>query len=241
MLNVKNLYKKYDETVAVSNIDFVIEPGEITVLLGPNGAGKSTTIKSVIGLLKHGGTVTIDGKHNKSVEAKRLFGYVPETPALYDLLTIEEHMQFIASAYGLKDYKERSEELLKRFDLFDKKDKTGKELSKGMQQKVSLCCAFLIEPKLILFDEPMIGLDPKAIKELKNIIYEFKTKGCAILISTHIIDSIEEIWDKTLIMNKGEIAGMVKKDEFKDSSQTLEDLFFKLTGDELSYDMENEK
>ena len=119
MLKVKNLGKVYDKTVAVNNISFDIKSGEIMVLLGPNGAGKSTTIKSIIGLLKHDGEIDVFGAGNKTVEAKRLFGYVPETPALYDMLNVEEHLQFIASAYGIKDYKEKADMLLKKFDLDD--------------------------------------------------------------------------------------------------------------------------
>ena len=229
MLSVKNLSKEYDKKIAVNNISFSVLGGEIAVLLGPNGAGKSTTIKSITGLLKYAGNIEICGEKNKSIKAKKLFGYVPETPALYDMLTIDEHMEFIANAYNVKDYKEKAERLLCRFELKDKKDKLCKELSKGMLQKVSLCCALLFDPKVILFDEPMVGLDPKAIKELKVIFHELKTKKCAVLISTHIIDSIDEIWDKALIMKNGNVVLQRSRQELKASNASLEDLFFKAT------------
>ena len=116
------------------------------------------------------------------------------------MLTVYEHIEYIANAYGIKDYEEKAEALLARFELDDKRDKVGKELSKGMQQKVSICCALITEPKVILFDEPMVGLDPKAIKELKKVFLELKEKGCSVIISTHIIDSVDEIWDKALSM-----------------------------------------
>lgn len=232
MLVVKNLSKKYEKVEAVKDVSFEINPGEIGVLLGPNGAGKSTTIKSIAGLLRFDGSITIDGKENKSIEAKRVFGYVPESPAIYESLTVWEHLEFIARAYDLKDWKDTAENLLTRFDMNDKKDKMGKELSKGMQQKVSICCALLINPKMIMFDEPMIGLDPKAIKELKDIFIELKNSGCAVLISTHIIDSIEEVWDKVLIMNKGEIIVNRTRNEMEASGESLEHIFFSVTDKE---------
>ena len=200
MLEVQHLTKKYGKNLANDDLNFTISDGTITVMLGPNGAGKSTAIKSIIGFLKYKGKITIDGMDNKSLEAKRIIGYVPEIPALYPNLTVMEHLEFIARAYKLKDYKAYAEELLERFELADKKKKFGDELSKGMQQKLSICCGLLTRPKMILFDEPMIGLDPHAIKELKNVFLELKEKGATILISTHMIDSIDGVWDQTLII-----------------------------------------
>lgn len=229
MLKVKSLIKQYDNVVAVDNMSFHVNHGEIAVLLGPNGAGKSTTIKCIAGLLKYKGKIEINEFNNKSIQAKRLFSYVPETPALYDMLTVYEHFEYIANAYNIKDYKEKAEELLQKFDLWDKRDKLGKELSKGMQQKVSICCGLIISPKVILFDEPMIGLDPKAIKELKKVFLELRDKGCSIIISTHIIDSIDEIWDKALIMNKGIIVFSRTREELKEKNESLEEAFFQVT------------
>lgn len=228
MLKVNNLIKKYDRIVAVNDVTFEIENGEIAILLGPNGAGKSTTIKSIVGLLKYEGNILIDSYCNKDIEAKQIFGYVPEEPSTYDLLTVYEHIQFIASAYKLENYEEKAEELLRSFDMWDKRDKLGTELSKGMRQKVSLCCALIINPKVVLFDEPMIGLDPKAIKYLKEIFIELKNNGCSVLISTHIIDSIEEVWDKVLVMNKGKIITTRTRDELEASGETMEEIFFKV-------------
>jgi ABC-type multidrug transport system, ATPase component len=229
LLKVANLTKCYDKVVAVNNVSFDVQSGEIAVLLGPNGAGKSTTIKCITGLLKYDGAVEICGYLNKSTEAKKLFGYVPEAPALYDMLTVYEHIEFIANAYNIKDYREKAEMLLERFELADKRDKLGKELSKGMQQKVSICCALIIEPRVILFDEPMVGLDPKAIKELKDIFTELREKGCGVIISTHIIDSVEGIWDKALIMKNGSIVLARTRDELKDRGESLEQIFFDVT------------
>ena len=232
MVTVNNLTKKYGKFTACDNIDLAINPGEIAILLGPNGAGKSTLIKSICGLLRFTGRVTIDGFDNRSVEAKRILGYVPEFPTPYPMLTVEEHLEFIAKAYRLKDWKAGADDLIKRFDLDDKRNKLGKELSKGMQQKVSVCCALLPDPKLVILDEPLVGLDPHGIRELKNTIKELRNKGKSLLISTHIIDSIEDDWDTTFIMNKGRFAREVRRSENFDES--LEDIYFSIIDNDES-------
>ena len=229
MLNVTDLQKKYGKEEVVKGISFEVEDGEIAILLGPNGAGKSTTIKCISGLLRYKGSIEIGGFNNKSIEAKKMFGYVPEVPAMFDLLTVYEHIEYICAAYNVKDYKDKAEELLERFDLADKRDKLGKELSKGMMQKVSICCALITEPKVILFDEPLVGLDPKAIKELKKAFVELREKGCSILISTHIIDSVDEFWDKALIMQNGNIVLSGTRQELMNREETLEQMFFDVT------------
>ena len=229
MLSVNNVTKKYGKVIANENISLQIADGQIAVLLGPNGAGKSTIIKSIIGFLKYQGSVTVDGLLNKSIEAKRIMGYIPEIPSLYPNLTVDEHMEFVARAYKLDNYKEYKEELLRRFELDDKRKKFGDELSKGMQQKLSICCGLLPKPKLIPFDEPMIGLDPHAIKELKSMLLELKQQGASILVSTHMIDSIEELWDTTYIMMKGRVAAVVERDKIAQGDKSLEDIFFEIT------------
>ena len=230
MLEVRNLSKRFDKVQAVDGVSFKVNPGEIAVLLGPNGAGKSTTIKCIAGLLRFEGQILISNKGNKEIEAKRVFGYIPETPALYENLTVWEHLEFIARAYGLKDWEDHAKCLLARFDMDDKKDKLGKELSKGMRQKLSICCALLINPRMVMFDEPMIGLDPTAIKELKSIFVELKDSGCAVLISTHLIDSVDEVWDKVLIMNKGKIVLIRTRSELDSTGESLERIFFEVIG-----------
>ena len=229
MLSVNNVTKKYGKVIANENISLQIADGQIAVLLGPNGAGKSTIIKSIIGFLKYQGSVTVDGLLNKSIEAKRIMGYIPEIPSLYPNLTVDEHLEFVARAYKLDNYKDYKEELLRRFELDDKKKKFGDELSKGMQQKLSICCGLLPKPKLILFDEPMIGLDPHAIKELKSLLLELKQQGASVLVSTHMIDSIEELWDTTYIMMKGRVAAVGERDKMGEGDKSLEDIFFEIT------------
>ncbi len=229
MLNVSHVTKRYGKVTACDDVSFRLEPGSVTVLLGPNGAGKSTIIKSVIGFLKYDGEITVGGYPNKTVEARRLLGYIPELPSLYPNLTVSEHMEFLARAYKLTDYKPRVEELFRRFELTDKTKKFGDELSKGMQQKLNICLGLLPEPRVILLDEPMIGLDPHAIKELKLMIEELRAQGRTMLVSTHIIDSVDMLWDRTLIMEAGAIKANVTREELERDGRSLEQLFFDVT------------
>lgn len=229
MLEVRDLYKKYGKTVACDHIGFCLERQGITVLLGPNGAGKSTLMKSVIGFLRHEGTITVDGHPHKTVAAKRLLGYIPEMPSLYPNLTVSEHMEFIARAYKLTDYKDYMNELLDRFELTDKKKKYGDELSKGMQQKLNICLGLLPRPQMLLLDEPMVGLDPHAIKELKQVMVELRDAGRAVLVSTHMIDSVDMLWDRTIIMQAGRICADVTRESLERQGKTLEELFFEIT------------
>ena len=229
MLEVKNVTKRYGKNVACDDVSFTLEPGTLTVLLGPNGAGKSTIIKSIIGFLKFDGTITVNGIPNKTSEARKLLGYIPEMPSLYPTLTVIEHMEFIARAYKMTDYKDRVNMLLERFELDDKRKKFGDELSKGMQQKLNLCLGLLPDPDIILLDEPLLGLDPYAIKELKNYIEEMRRAGKTLFISTHIIDSVDMLWDRTIIMQGGHIKANVTRAEVDESGKSLEDLFFEVT------------
>lgn len=229
MLIVQNVTKKYGNVIANDDVSFTVSNGNIIALLGPNGAGKSTLIKSIVGFLKYKGDIKIDEFDNKSIEAKKLIGYIPEIPAMYTNLTVSEHMEFVARAYRLKDYKEYANQLLERMELSDKKKKFSDELSKGMQQKLSICCGLLTKPKIILFDEPMIGLDPHAIKELKIMIKELRDDGCTLLVSTHMIESIDTLWDQTIIMKNGRVVANVSRADLEKSNQKLEDLFFEIT------------
>ena len=229
MLEVSHVTKKYGKNLACNDVSFTLEPGSLTVLLGPNGAGKSTIIKSIIGFLKYQGKIMVNGYPNKSSEARRMVGYIPELPSLYPTLTVIEHMEFIARAYKMTNYKERIEMLLERFEMADKKKKFGDELSKGMQQKLNLCIGLLPNPDIILLDEPMLGLDPHAIKELKNYIEEMRQAGKTLFISTHIIDSVDMLWDRTIIMQNGQVKANVTRSEIEGQGKSLEDLFFEVT------------
>lgn len=225
MLEVKNVTKKYGKLTANDNVSLTVKNGETAILLGPNGAGKSTLIKSIVGLLRFEGEITIDGKSNKSLYSKSLIGYIPEMPAVYDMLTVGEHLEFILRAYKKED-DGYGDELLELFELKDKKDKLCKELSKGMQQKLSICCALVHKPEVVIFDEPMVGLDPHAIKNLKEVFLKLKSEGTSVLISTHMIDSVENYWDTAYIMVNGQIKEKVCKGQ---EGASLSEVFFAVT------------
>jgi len=237
MLTVSHLTKQYGKVVACDDLSFHLDPGSVTVLLGPNGAGKSTLMKAVIGFLRCTGEIIVGGYPNKTPEARRLLGYIPEMPSLYPNLTVSEHLEFLARAYRLTDYKDRAAALLERFELTDKRSKFGDELSKGMQQKLNICLGLLPEPSLLLLDEPMIGLDPHAIKELKTAFEEMRAQGRTLLVSTHIIDSVDMLWDRTIIMQRGVIRANVTREELSEDGRTLEQLFFDVTEGIERHDM----
>ena len=226
MISVQGLTKKYGKNLANDNITLELKAGELGVLLGPNGAGKSTLIKSICGLLRFTGSITVDGHENRSLEAKRVLGYAPEVATPYPMLTVAEHLEFIARAYRMpKGWESRADELMTRFELDDKKNKLGKELSKGMKQKVSICCALLPDPKVIILDEPLSGLDPHGIRQLQRATEDMRNAGKAVLVSTHMIDTVEAAWDVTFIMKKGQ---MVRECRRAGQTETLEEIYFSL-------------
>lgn len=237
VLEIINLKKQYKKTEAVKNVSFHLNRGEIVGLTGPNGAGKTTTIKSILGLLrKTSGEVLVDGQDSKLEASKYKLAYIPETPDIYPMLTVWEHLKFMALAYYLKDWEEVAEEILKKFDLLDKKNELGKDLSKGMRQKVSICCALIHKPEVFLVDEPLVGLDPKAIRELKDAFKELRSEGKSLLISTHMLDSAEGLCDRVLVMKKGELIAEGTLDELREKmhaakDSSLEDLFLEVTED----------
>ena len=230
MLEIQELSKSYGKHLAVDKVSFFVPDGQVGILLGPNGAGKSTIIKSIAGLLRYQGRIGIQGMSSRSLEAKKIFGYVPEIPAMFDALTVREHVEYIRKAYSSTITDEEVQTLFERFELADKQDKLGSELSKGMMQKVSICCALLVRPKVILLDEPMVGLDPQAIKELKKVVLELRDQGVTVLISTHMLEMVEELWDVMFVMDQSHIIGSYRKEDV--GEKDLDDLFFEMTGGE---------
>ena len=228
MLEIQDLTKKYGKHLAVDHVSFTVPGGQAGILLGPNGAGKSTIIKCIAGLLRYQGGVGIERMPARTLEAKRIFAYVPEIPAMFDALTVREHIEYVRRAYHSPISDQEIEKLLVRFELEDKQEKLGNELSKGMMQKVSICCALAILPKVILLDEPMVGLDPAAIKELKEVVLELKEQGVTVLISTHMLEMVKELWDVMFIMERGKIVGTFTREQAKDAD--IEELFFQITG-----------
>ena len=225
---VHDVAKEYNKKSILSNINMDIRAGEVTILLGPNGAGKTTLIECMIGLQKFSGKIEICGFNNTDIEAKKKFSYVPEMPYICEFLTVRQHLEFVAKAYSLEDYVDDIQFLLGEFKLLDKQNVLGSKLSKGMKQKVNICCALLTNPKVIILDEPMVGLDVKAIYQLKKAIISLRNFDCAILISTHMLDLVSGFWDKAYILKKGKIKASLYRDDIG-NEDNLEDLFLDLT------------
>jgi ABC-2 type transport system ATP-binding protein len=238
LLSVQNLTKYYKTTLAVDDLSFSVADGEILGILGPNGAGKTTVLRSITGIIQpNTGRITVDDVvfSDNEDEAKRKMAFVPEVPNPYEMLTVSEHLRFIAMAYSvLDDFEQRSDQLLQRFDLHDKKNELVANLSKGMKQKLAVCCAFIHGASVLLFDEPLIGIDPKGSRELKDMILEAKASGCSVLISTHMLDTAERLCDRILIIQNGRKVAEGTLAELHDKAKmgddaTLEDLFLNLT------------
>lgn len=231
---VEGFSKIYDATVAVSDLSFRVEPGEILGLVGPNGAGKTTTMRSLAGILAPtSGRLLIAGNDvvARPVDAKKALAYVPDEPHLFDNLTVWEHFRFFASAYRLTDWTERAETILRRFALDEKRDAPCSDLSRGMRQKVAIGCGYLHDPAVIMLDEPLTGLDPRGIRTMRDSIRERAAAGAAVMVSSHLLTLVEDLCTSVLLMVKGRkvLQGNLAELRAERGSETLEDLFFRLT------------
>ncbi len=205
-IQVTDLHKSYGATLAVRALSFTAGPSEIIGLVGPNGAGKTTTMRCIAGIIPPtSGAIAVAGFDIAAhpVAAKARLAYVPDDPRLFDSLTVWEHLDFIASAYRVTGWKPLAETLLKRFDLTDHAKKLAGELSRGMRQKVAICCAFLHDPAFVMLDEPLTGLDPRGIREMKDSIRERAAAGTTFLISSHLLALVEDLCTSLLIVLEG--------------------------------------
>ena len=240
MLQVSRLVKQYKKFRAVDDLSFTINQGEIVGLLGPNGAGKTTALRCVAGILKPTlGSITINGFDVVADQARAKSGlsFVPEVPSLYELLTVDEHLRFVAMCFNsLDQYEKLGVELLDRYDLTEKKDQLVATLSKGMRQKLSVACALVHNANVLLFDEPMIGIDPAGAKELKNEIVRQRNAGASVLISTHLLDTAEKLCDRVIIVARGRKVAEGTLEQLQHLSsregQSLEEVFLALTDEQ---------
>lgn len=245
MLRVSNLVKYYKKTLAVDGLSFSVADGEIVGLLGPNGAGKTTILRCITGIVQPSeGVIEIDGldlEHNEQ-EVKRRIAFVPEVPTPYEMLTVIEHIRFIAMAYQTMDnFDMRSESLMRRFDLYEKRNDLVLSLSKGMKQKLAIACAFIHDARVILLDEPLIGIDPKGVHELKEMIADARSAGKSILISTHMLDTAERLCDRIIIIRQGTILADGDLETLHARAKmgedaTLEDVFLSLTEEKPTFE-----
>jgi ABC-2 type transport system ATP-binding protein len=237
LIQLENFGKNYGEFTAVHNLSFAVQPGEIVGLVGANGAGKTTTLRAITGILRpSAGTVRIDGFdiEREPVAAKRQFAYVPDTIHPYDLLTVTEHLHFIALAYRVANAEAKYAPLLEELELADKQHEIASSLSRGMLQKLSLACAFLREPRAIILDEPLTGLDPRGIRNIKQSIRRRAAAGTAFLLSSHLLALVEALCDKVFILHRGEKMAFGSLEEIRNlatlrGDASLEDVFFAVT------------
>jgi ABC-2 type transport system ATP-binding protein len=230
--------KRYGEKLAVDDVSFQVNAGEIFGFLGPNGAGKSTTIKMIVGLLHPtSGTVKVGGYDvvTQSVQAKAACGYVPDEPNLYAKLTGRELLRFVGDLYGLDRAQtaRRSEELLRLFGLVEAGNDTTDTYSHGMKQKTSLAAALVHDPKILILDEPTVGLDPKSARLIKDILRQIADRGAAVMLSTHILEIAQNMCDRIAIINQGKVIASGTMEELRQLGQgesSLEDIFLALTG-----------
>ena len=239
MISVQGLTKLYGDLVAVDDLSFSVAPGEILGLVGPNGAGKTTTLRALAGILRPTrGTIVIAGIDLAAdpVAAKRALAFVPDEPQLFDDLTVIEHLRFTARLYGVGDIEPRAPELLEEMELGAKRDVLTPELSRGMKQKLAIACALLHRPTVLILDEPLTGLDPAGMRRMKNTILARARDGAAVILSSHLLDLVEEVCTTLLVIQRGrEVASgpldRIIAERPQLAGQGLEAIFLALTGD----------
>ena len=239
LIETQALVKRYGDKLAVNNVSFEVQAGEVFGFLGPNGAGKTTTIKMIVGLLQPtSGTIRVAGYdvQTQPLQAKAASGYVPDTPNLYAKLTGRELLRFVGDLYNLDRQRlaQRTEELLRVLDLNEAADNTIDSYSHGMQQKASLAAALMHDPKVLVLDEPTVGLDPKSARLIKDILRQMADRGTAVFLSTHILEIAERMCDRIGIIDKGALVAVGTMNELrslgKAGETSLEDIFLGLTG-----------
>lgn len=242
-IHVANLTKSYDGFVAVKDFSFAVKAGEVLGLVGPNGAGKTTTLRTLAGIHPPtDGQVRICGFDivHDAVEAKRRLAFFPDEPRLFDYLTVAEHLQFTAAIYGVADARERMEPLLEELELTEKRKALPSELSRGMKQKLMIACGLIHQPEVLIFDEPLTGLDPLGIRRMKQSIRQRSQSGTAVILSSHLLHLVEELCDTVVIIQNGMRVAYGSIDDLKwqiaqgRGSVSLEEAFLRITTKEES-------
>lgn len=243
VLQLTNVTGGYTRKPVIKNLTFSIGEGELVGLIGLNGAGKSTTIKHIIGtLIPQSGEIRLNGvtlKENMEMY-RSSFSYIPETPVLYEELTLKEHLQLTAMAYGIdeKTLNERAEKLLKEFRMEKRLNWFPSHFSKGMRQKVMIMCAFLVNPSLYIIDEPFVGLDPLGIQSLLNQMDEKKKEGASVFMSTHILSTAEKYCDRIILLHEGRVRAQGTIDDLRNAFQmpdaTLDDIYIAMTKEQAN-------
>jgi ABC-2 type transport system ATP-binding protein len=239
VIEIQDLKKNYGDKEAVRGLSLAVAPGEILGLVGPNGAGKTSTLRCIAGILPPSSGRVLIGSYDLAedpVAAKSLLAYIPDDPRLFDNLTVVDHLRFMARLYRMEDAEERIPGLLRELDLEGKEDLLPAALSRGMKQKLAIGCAYIHKPTAILFDEPLTGLDPIAIRRAKDAIVRRAEEGAAIIVSSHLLDLVEELAHRILVIMDGTCAALGSVDELKsahpdlEEGADLEDIFMRVAG-----------
>ena len=236
---VRGLTKLYGDFTAVRSIAFDVAPGEVLGLVGPNGAGKTTTLRCLAGIISpSAGSVAIAGHdiQRDPIPAKRALAFIPDEPHLFDYLTVEEHLRFIARLYGVADVESRIPPLLGELELSEKRRSLPGELSRGMRQKLAIACGLLHEPSVLILDEPLTGLDPGGMRRMRETISARAGNGAAVILSSHLLNLVEELCTKLLVVRRGECVAFGTIEEVIAAhpdlaGRSLEDVFLALTAD----------
>lgn len=239
MIEVASLTKRYGEFTAVRNLSFTVAPGEVLGLVGPNGAGKTTTLRSLAGIITPtAGRIKIGGFDlaHQPERAKALLAFIPDEPQLFEYLTVEEHLRFTSRLYGVTDADRRIAELLGELELQDKRAVLPAELSRGMKQKLAIACGLVHSPSALILDEPLTGLDPAGIRRMRATIAARARAGAAVLLSSHLLNLVEELCTRLLVIQRGQVVAIGTIAEIiagqpQLAGQGLEDIFLALTGD----------
>jgi ABC-2 type transport system ATP-binding protein len=240
MIQVEGLTKLYGDFVAVSELSFAVQPGQVMGLVGPNGAGKTTTLRSLSGIIPPTrGSIRVCGHDlvKDPIPAKRQLAFFTDEPRLFDYLTVQQHLAFTARIYQVRDYEAIGGQLLEELEIADKKNSLPGELSRGMKQKLAIACGLLHTPKVMFFDEPLTGLDPIGIRRMKDSILNRARSGAAIIVSSHLLHLVEEICSNILILKNGRkvIEGTIEDVTQRFSAQAgdlnLEEVFFRATSE----------
>jgi ABC-2 type transport system ATP-binding protein len=237
MIEVVELTRRYGAITAVSELSFTVAAGEVVGLVGPNGAGKTTTLRCLVGIIRPtSGTIRIAGHDllTDPLPAKATLAFVPDEPHLFPHLTVLEHLRFIGRIYGVADMEQRAGRLLEELELSDRLDSLPDELSRGMKQKLAIACGLLHDPRALLLDEPLTGLDPGAIRRMKRTIRQRAEGGAAVILSSHLLGLVEELCSRILVIQQGRMVAMGTIGEIVASKpelagRGLEDVFLALT------------
>jgi ABC-2 type transport system ATP-binding protein len=241
MISVNGLTKLYGDFTAVDSVTFDVGPSEILGLVGPNGAGKTTTLRCIAGIISASkGTISIAGHDlaSDAIEAKRALAFIPDEPHLFEYLSVEEHLRFIARLYGVGDIAARGPAILAELELTDKRRALPGELSRGMRQKLAIACGLLHNPSALILDEPLTGLDPGGMRRMRETIVTRASAGAAVILSSHLLNLVEELCTKLLVLRQGKCVAYGTIDDIVGShpelaGRSLEDVFLALTGDAL--------